>query len=1217
MRKKIISISLAASMIIGNVQGVEHIFADEVKSNILSSKRLDEKKVKEENNLKNLSLSSSSETLTYGNYKYVIDDSEVTITGYTGGDKNLVIPSEISGLKVTKIGDSAFKDCTSLTSVKISDNIKGIGKSAFYNCSELTSVDFSNSVTWIGENAFYDCPLKNLELPPNLETLGGSAFNSDYITSLKIPKTLTVAYSGYEDDPFPAFRQCENLQRVEFEKGLKEIPKYILLGCVNLKEVIMPDSIEKIGYYAFCDCKSLQTIEIPDNVKSISRTAFGGCEELREVKLGKNTTYIGYYAFGDCSKLEKITISDKIETLYSDAFWNTNIKEIVVPESVESISDEYLNLGLNSLEKITVDENNKNYIVEDDILYNKEKTKLIKCPCNKEKQVFEVPDSVVSIANNAFYGCNKLVEVKLGKSVNEIGDYAFSDCSNLQKLIIASKSSDVGNYAFGYRIKEIVFLDTVESISDRYFKNLSHLEKITVSENNKNYIVEDDILYNKEKTELIKCPCNKEAQILEIPDSVVTIGNNAFFSCDKLVEVKLGKSVSNIGNKAFASCDKLEKLVIPNKSSNVAEDSFLNTEIKEIVLSDTVESIADKYFANLETLEKITVDENNQNYISIDGSLYNKDKTKLIKYLNESQNENAVIEKTVTSLGQYAFTYCKYIKNVNLPDGIKEIGDDTFSNCTSLETINLPDSITKIGNKAFYECPLKQLVLPKNLQHIGYNVATSQSITSIKIPKTLVSASLGEDFEIGDWGETLKYLVGPFTNCNNLLTMEFEDGIERIPDNVIIKYWGDLKNIIIPASVTSIGKNLTNIYGPTIYGITIYGYAGSYAETYANENNIKFVDLEEVENFKALRTSSTSIVLSWDKVSDANGYEIFRATSENGKYIKVKTITNNDTITNTSTGLQDGTSYYYKIKAYKETDGKKEYIKQASLKAVTNPVKPINLKAVNSTKNSIQISWDKVDRATGYEVFRSTSENSNYVRVKTITDNNTTQIISPNLKEDTTYYYRVKAYIEVDGKKIYSNSATLKAATLKPINITELKMVANSTNSIRISWKQVDDVDGYEVFRSTDKNGKYTKIKTITNNTTVSIASPNLQKGTTYYYKVRAYKTVGENKQYGEFSLIETSTKPDAVNNLNAIFITDKSVKIGWNKVNGADKYEVFRSTSENGSYVKVGTTNSLNYTSTKVISGQTYYYKVKAYRLIGTTKIYGGYSDILNITIK
>ena len=1172
MRKKIISISLAASMIIGNVQGVEHIFADEVKSNILSSKRLDEKKVKEENNLKNLSLSSSSETLTYGNYKYVIDDSEVTITGYTGGDKNLVIPSEISGLKVTKIGDSAFKDCTSLTSVKISDNIKGIGKSAFYNCSELTSVDFSNSVTWIGENAFYDCPLKNLELPPNLETLGGSAFNSDYITSLKIPKTLTLAYSGGEDEPRLSLSKCSNLEKVEFEEGLEEIPMFILSECINLKEVIMPKSLVSIGPYAFMLCRSLKKIEIPENVRTIRDSAFNRCEELSEVKLGKNTIYIDSYAFCNCSKLEKITVSDKIKTLYSSAFWNTKIKEIVLSDTVESISDKYLDLDLDCLEKITVDEKNKNYTSVDGVLYSKDKTELIKYPYNKEGQVFEVPDTIVTIANKAFSNCNKL-----------------------EKIIITSKSSDVGEGAFlNTKIKEIVLSDTVESISDKYFDDLETLEKITVGEKNKNYTVENDILYNKDKTELIKCPCNKEAQVLEIPDSVVTIGNNAFLSCDKL-----------------------EKLVISNKSSNVAEDSFLNTEIKEIVLSDTVESIADKYFANLETLEKITVDENNQNYISIDGSFYNKDKTKLIKYLNESQNENAVIEKTVTSLGQYAFTYCKYIKNVNLPDGIKEIGDETFSNCTSLETINLPDSITKIGNKAFYECPLKQLVLPKNLQHIGYNVATSQSITSIKIPKTLVSASLGEDFEIGDWGETLKYLVGPFTNCNNLLTMEFEDGIERIPDNVIIKYWGDLKNIIIPASVTSIGKNLTNIYGPTIYGITIYGYAGSYAETYANENNIKFVDLEEVENFKALRTSSTSIVLSWDKVSDANGYEIFRATSENGKYIKVKTITNNDTITNTSTGLQDGTSYYYKIKAYKETDGKKEYIKQASLKAVTNPAKPINLKAVNSTKNSIQISWDKVDRATGYEVFRSTSENSNYVRVKTITDNNTTQIISPNLKEDTTYYYRVKAYIEIDGQKIYSSSATLKAATLKPINITELKMVANSTNSIRISWKQVDDVDGYEVFRATDKNGKYTKIKTITNNTTVSIASPNLQKGTTYYYKVRAYKIIDGIKQYSEFSLIETSTKPDTVNGLKTISITDKSIKIGWDKINSADGYEIFRATSENGSYVKVGITNSLNYTSTKVISGQTYYYKVKAYKLIGTKKTYGSYSDVLKIIVK
>lgn len=178
-------------------------------------------------------------------------------------------------------------------------------------------------------------------------------------------------------------------------------------------------------------------------------------------------------------------------------------------------------------------------------------------------------------------------------------------------------------------------------------------------------------------------------------------------------------------------------------------------------------------------------------------------------------------------------------------------------------------------------------------------------------------------------------------------------------------------------------------------------------------------------------------------------------------------------------------------------------------------------------------------------------------------------------------------------------------------------MASNTENSIRISWNKVNNADGYEVFRSLSENGLYVKVKTIEDKTITTTSSPNLQAATTYYYKVRAYKLVNGNKQYGEFSIVQTSTKPKAVNNLKSLNVTNNSIKIGWDEVSGVSGYEVFRSINENGSYVKVGTTSNLDYTSKSVVSGKTYYYKVKAYRLIGATKTYGSYSNVLKVTVK
>ena len=399
-------------------------------------------------------------------------------------------------------------------------------------------------------------------------------------------------------------------------------------------------------------------------------------------------------------------------------------------------------------------------------------------------------------------------------------------------------------------------------------------------------------------------------------------------------------------------------------------------------------------------------------------------------------------------------------------------------------------------------------------------------------------------------------------------------------------------------------RSYKDIDGQRVYG----DYSAEF------KTNTKLIS---VENFKVLRRSSTSLVLSWDKASEADGYEIYRAPSEDATFVKVKTITDKNTLTNASTGLLSATSYYYKIRSYKQVDTVKIYSDYTLLKATCGPAKPTGIKTINATENAIRIGWNKVDKANGYEVFRSTSENGKYARVKTITDNNTTQSASPNLEEGKTYYYRVKAYLEVDGEKLYGDSVLLKTSTKSFGTITGLKMAANTENSIRISWNKVNNADGYEVFRSLSENGLYVKVKTIEDKATTTASSPNLQASTTYYYKVRAYKLVNGNKQYGDFSIVQTSTKPKAVNNLKSLDVTKNSIKIVWDEVSGASGYEVFRATSENGSYVKVGTTSNLDYTSKSVVSGKTYYYKVKAYRLIGATKTYGSYSNVLKVTVK
>lgn len=228
---------------------------------------------------------TTADDLTYGDFTYEINGESVTITGYTGSEGNVTIPSEIEGKPVTAIGERAFSQNKTLTSVAIPDSVTGIGDYAFYMTWSLTSIEIPDGVTGIGKSAFYESGLENINIPAGVTTIG-----------------------------MGAFEDCFNLSGVTFEKDSKltEIESGTFVGCVNLTSIEIPAGVTSIGFMAFYSCSDLTsvTFEEGSQLSSIREGAFYWCMGLTDITFTGNTApeLEADNVFDECAALTAIHV---------------------------------------------------------------------------------------------------------------------------------------------------------------------------------------------------------------------------------------------------------------------------------------------------------------------------------------------------------------------------------------------------------------------------------------------------------------------------------------------------------------------------------------------------------------------------------------------------------------------------------------------------------------------------------------------------------------------------------------------------------------------------------------------------------------------------------------------------------------------------------------------------------------------------------------------
>ena len=346
-------------------------------------------------------------------------------------------------------------------------------------------------------------------------------------------------------------------------------------------------------------------------------------------------------------------------------------------------------------------------------------------------------------------------------------------------------------------------------------------------------------------------------------------------------------------------------------------------------------------------------------------------------------------------------------------------------------------------------------------------------------------------------------------------------------------------------------------------------------------------------------------MLTWDAVDGATSYKVYRATSQNGTYSLLGSVT---TTTYVNTGAKDGVTYYYKVTAVNDS-GESAYsnIVSGQNKAVTpKPSAPVVKIGNSATSGKPMLTWNAVSGATSYKVYRATSQNGTYSLLGTVT---TTSYINTGAKAGVTYYYKVKA-VNSAGESAYSNivSGQNKAVTPKPS--APVVKIGNSATSGKpmLTWNAVSGATSYKVYRATSQNGTYSLLGTVT---TTSYINTGAKAGVTYYYKVKAVNSAGESAYSNIVSGQNKAVTPKPAAPVVKIGHSATSGKpmLTWNAVDGAASYKVYRATAKNGAYSVINTTKALTYTNTGAALGTTYYYKVEALDAAGKSL---GFSDVV-----
>lgn len=689
---------------------------------------------------------------------YIITEFAEVNTITSEANTVVVVPDEFNGMPVIALGDEVFSDCDDVTSITLGKNVKSVGA----NCFEKMG----------GEGL-------TITLNEGLETLGEATFiNNTGVKSLVIPSTV-------KEVPYQCFYGCKNLTSIEFKEGITSLGGR-LFQSTSVTNVVIPDSVTNIDPEVFYMGYTLENVTLGagitgDQIEKTDLFSMSSSSSIWKVQVSANSTNLKTDADGltlysfDGKTLYGVarmggtrdengdlldttyTINDQVEHVGDNAFnyfkyggWT----KVVLGANVKTLGE---NAFRNNSGQVSVELNDKLEEIGTGAFYA-----AITSSAYPDGYELNLPDSVTTIGEQAFYNCTGLTKVTFGQNMQNFGIDCFYGCKNVTEYALNSANTYLSKDGNAFYSKDGTVL--------KWFAN-TPLEDTT----------------------------------FVMPNTVTEVGDGAFSNITTLTSITLSNALTKIGKQAFYKCTKLAcDIVLPETLTSVGMDAFYNdSKITGVSLPGTIKEFGEGAFYNMSAAE-------------FTGTLVIPADATLGEEVFGGCKKLTTMKVETTTLTKNLFYNCQGLTSVELAEGTTEIPENCFYNATGLETCTLPSTITAIRKQAFRNTPkLTSQVFTDKLTTLEDNCYYQSGLTSVVIPASVTT-----------FGESV------FSNNVDLASVVFEGSLEVLPVNTFYKTTS-LKSITWPSGLKEIDascfkyagfEELTIPEGVTTFADNVFSY---------------------------------------------------------------------------------------------------------------------------------------------------------------------------------------------------------------------------------------------------------------------------------------------------------------------------------------------------------------------------------------------------------